>query len=124
MAVTSNVDPGFTVNPGGISATDVAAQELAVSWGLTEALLNDPVYGPELRNVANLLAQKNYSGATAALQKTKFYQNNSATVASRLKLKASQPGAYQQSLDQYLLAAITAKSQDPQFNIFEFAQAY
>lgn len=86
---------------GSAEAVDQSSVDTAVSWGLTDALLNDPVYGPELKNVLALLNKKDYAGARKALEKSKFYQNNSATVASRLKLKASQPGAYADALDKY-----------------------
>lgn len=81
--------------------TNQSAVDTAVAWGLTEALLNDPVYGAELRNVLNLLNKKDFAGARKALEQTKFFQNNTSTVASRMKLKASQPGAYADALDKY-----------------------
>ena len=77
--------------------------DTAVSWGLTDALLNDPVYGNELRHVMDLLSAKDYAGARKALENTTFFKNNSATVANRLKTKASQPGVYADQLDKYKL---------------------
>ena len=75
--------------------------DTAVSWGLSEALLNDPVYGAELRNVLALLNKSDFAGARKALEESSFYKNNSATVASRIKMKASQPGAYADALTKY-----------------------
>ena len=80
---------------------DQAAVDTAVAWGLTDALLNDPVYGAELKNVLALLNKKDFAGARRALEQSNFYKNNGATVASRIKLKASQPGAYADALDKY-----------------------
>lgn len=93
-----------TTNGGVINPEDPTATEYASAWGITYALLEDPTYGPELKNVLNLLNAKNYSGALKALQTSKFYQNNTSTVASRLKLKTSQPGAYADALDKYKIA--------------------
>lgn len=93
-----------TTGAGVINPEDPTATEYASAWGITYALLEDPTYGPELKNVLNLLNAKNYSGALKALQNSKFYQNNTSTVASRMKLKASQPGAYADALDKYKLA--------------------
>jgi hypothetical protein len=87
-----------------LDTVDPTAAEYASSWGITYALLEDPVYGPELKKVMDLLNAKNYTGALKALQTSKFYQNNTATVASRLKLKTSQPGAYADALDKYKIA--------------------
>jgi hypothetical protein len=86
-------------NIGG--AVDQSVVDTAAAWGLTDALLNDPVYGTELRNILALLNKKDFAGARKALENSAFYKNNSATVASRLKLKASQPGAYADALDKY-----------------------
>ena len=80
---------------------DQIAVDTAVAWGLTDALLNDPVYGAELKNVLALLNKKDFAGARRALEQSNFYKNNGATVASRIKLKASQPGAYADALDKY-----------------------
>lgn len=91
-----------TTGQGG--TVDVNNNEGAVyasSWGLTYAMLNDPVYGPELQGVLRLLNAGNIAGATEALQKSKFYQDKSSTAAARFKLKTSQPGAYADSLDKY-----------------------
>lgn len=85
----------------GMEATDSAGAELANAWGLSYALLNDPVYGSELKEVLRLLNAKNYTAARQALENSKFFKNNGATVASRIKLKASQPGAYADSLNKY-----------------------
>lgn len=93
-----------TTNGGVINPEDPTATEYASAWGITYALLEDPTYGPELKNVLNLLNAKNYSGALKALQTSKFYRNNTSTVASRLKLKTSQPGAYADALDKYKIA--------------------
>jgi hypothetical protein len=93
-----------TTSSGVVNPEDPTATEYASAWGITYALLEDPTYGPELKNVLNLLNAKNYSGALKALQLSKFYQNNTATVASRLKLKTSQPGAYADALDKYKIA--------------------
>lgn len=102
MADTVFTEP-MTIS-GQVTTTDAGSAEgadLANAWGLSFALLNDPVYGPELKEVLRLLNAKNFTGARQALERSKFYQNNSATVASRIKLKASQPGAYADSLDKY-----------------------
>lgn len=83
-------------------ATDAkAVVDTIVAWGLSEALVNDPVYGTEIKKIFDLLNKKDYSGARKALEESSFYRNNSATVASRLKIKASQPGVYADQLDKY-----------------------
>ena len=83
------------------NANNKAATETASAWGLSEALLNDPVYGAELRNVLALLNKSDFAGARKALEESSFYKNNSTTVASRIKMKASQPGAYADALTKY-----------------------
>lgn len=86
------------------AVTNEAGLDLANAWGLSYALLKDPIYGAELQEVLRLLNKKDFSGARKALETSKFFQNNSATVASRIKLKASQPGAYADALDKYKMA--------------------
>jgi hypothetical protein len=87
-----------------VATGDATAAAYASSWGITYALLNDPVYGTELQEVMNLLNAGDVSGATKKLQLSKFYQNLGSTAASRAKAKASQPGVYADSLDKYKLA--------------------
>lgn len=80
---------------------DSTANEIAISWGLAKALEDDPIYGAEIKEIFRLLNLKDYAGARKALENSNFFKNNGATVASRMKLKASQPGAYKDALEKY-----------------------
>lgn len=93
-----------TSDTGMVDTTSVAASELANAWGLSYALLSDPTYGPELQEVLRLLNKNDLTGARKALELSKFFQNNGVTVASRIKMKAAQPGAYADALEKYKLA--------------------
>lgn len=94
-----------TNEPGGVSApTSSTGADYATAWGLTYAMLNDPTYGTELREVLRLLNANDITGATVALQNSKFYKDKGSTAAGRFKLKTSQPGVYADSLDKYKIA--------------------
>lgn len=93
------------------AAADAAAKlageniSLAASYGISEALFNDPIYGAEIRAVYELLKSNQPGPALEALFKTKYYTELSATVRNRMKLKAEQPGQFTDDLNKYKIAA-------------------
>jgi hypothetical protein len=74
---------------------------IANQYGISEALLNDPVYGAELSQVYALLKAENIGGALEALFKTSYYKNLSGGVAQRKNDKMNRPGVYANDLDAY-----------------------
>jgi hypothetical protein len=74
---------------------------IANQYGISEALLNDPVYGAELRAVYELFKAENVGGALEALFKTSYYKNLNGNVAQRLNNKITRPGVYANDLDAY-----------------------
>lgn len=79
--------------------------ETAANYGISEALLNDPVYGAELSAVYAFFKSNNVGAALEALFKTKYYTTLSGTVRSRLKEKTTQFEVYKDSLQKYGLGA-------------------
>lgn len=79
--------------------------ETAANYGISEALLNDPVYGTELAAVYAFFKSNNVGAALEALFKTKYYTAIGATVRARLKEKTTQPEVYKDSLNKYGLAS-------------------
>lgn len=78
------------------NANKVAAQ----AFGITEALKK--AY-PELDRVWELFLAGNITDAKLAYYETSYYKNLSTTAKNRGGLKASQPGVYDQQLEQYRL---------------------
>jgi hypothetical protein len=76
---------------------------IANQYGISEALLNDPVYGAELSSVYALFKAENVGAALEALFKTSYYKNLNSTVSQRLNNKLSRPGVYANDLDAYTL---------------------
>lgn len=76
---------------------------IANQYGISEALLNDPVYGVELSSVYALFKSENVGAALEALFKTSYYKNLNSTVSQRLNNKLSRPGVYANDLDAYTL---------------------
>jgi hypothetical protein len=74
---------------------------IASQYGISEALLNDPVYGAELSAVYALFKAENVGGALEELFKTSYYKNLSGGVAQRLNNKLTRPGVYANELDAY-----------------------
>jgi hypothetical protein len=74
----------------------------AAAYGISEALLNDPTYGAELKAVFELFRAGETGAALDALFKTNYYKNLSPTVKARLKLKNEQPGVYTDTLSKYI----------------------
>ena len=79
--------------------------ETAANYGISEALLNDPVYGSELSAVYAFFKSNNVGAALEALFKTKYYTNLSGTVRARLKEKNTQNPVYLDSLQKYGMSA-------------------
>jgi hypothetical protein len=79
--------------------------ETAASYGISEALLNDPLYGEEIKSVYELFKAGNEGAALEALFKTKYYTTMNATVRARKKEQLEQPEVYKDSVDKYRLAA-------------------
>lgn len=88
---------------GGAKSTTGVAE--AASYGISEALLNDPVYGSEISAVYELFKAGNTAGALEALFKTKYYTTISATVRARRKEQMEQPEVYKDNLEKYKLTA-------------------
>lgn len=79
--------------------------ETAASYGISEALLNDPLYGEEIKSVYELFKAGNEGAALEALFKTKYYTTMNATVRARKKEQLEQPEVYKDSVEKYRLAA-------------------
>ena len=85
--------------------TNTKGIETAANYGISEALLNDPVYGTELSAVYAFFKSNNVGAALEALFKTKYYTNLSGTVRARLKEKTTQNPVYLDSLQKYGMSA-------------------
>ena len=66
----------------------------AASYGISEALFNDPIYGAEIKAIYDLFKANQPGPALEALFKSKYYTELSSTVRNRMKTKAEQPGQY------------------------------
>ena len=77
---------------------------IANQYGISEALLNDPIYGTELASVYAMFKAENIGGALEELFKTSYYKNLSGGVAQRLNNKLTRPGVYANDLDAYKTA--------------------
>lgn len=86
-------------------AKSSAGTEEAAKYGISEALLNDPIYGSEISAVFELFKAGNNAGALEALFKTKYYTTISATVRARRKEQMEQPDVYKDNLEKYKLTA-------------------
>jgi hypothetical protein len=93
MAIATN----DTAGGGDTNANKVAAQ----AFGITEAL--KAAY-PELEQVWQLFLAGNITDAKLAYYETSYYKNLSSTSKSRGTLKATQPGVYDQQIEQYRLS--------------------
>ena len=87
------------------SAADRTGIEAAASYGISEALLNDPVYGDEIKAIYAFFKANDVGAALEALYKSKYYTTMNATVRARRKEKLEQPDVYKDSLDKYSLTA-------------------
>jgi hypothetical protein len=74
---------------------------LASQYGISEALLNDPIYGAELSAVYALFKAERTGEALEALFRTSYYKNLTGGVAQRRKDKVERPGVYANDLDAY-----------------------
>lgn len=77
--------------------TDAAG---ALAFGLTEALIRQ---FPELQAVYDLFDAGDITEARLALQATDYFKNLTQAAQARAAQKASQPGAYAQELDAFIL---------------------
>jgi len=109
MAVT---DSAATAAAAAAQATADAAAKLlgenisnASSYGISEALFNDPIYGAEIKAIYDLFKANKPGPALEALFKSKYYTELSSTVRNRMKIKAEQPGQYTDTLNKYKLSA-------------------
>jgi hypothetical protein len=98
---------GLDGDTTGLNTTPVtviagAGVETAAAYGISEALLNDPRYGAELKAVFDLFKSGQTGAALEALFKTNYYKNLSPTVKARLKLKNEQRGVYDDTLAKYI----------------------
>jgi hypothetical protein len=78
--------------------------EAAAAYGISQAQLNDPVYGDEISAIFELFKAGNTSGALDALYKSKYYTTIGEVVRSRNKQKIEQIEVYKDSLEKYSLA--------------------
>lgn len=102
VIATNAVDGG---GGGGAVINDGKGVETAANYGISEALLNDPIYGKELSAVYAFFKSNNIGAALDALFKTKYYTTLSGTVRSRLKEKTTQFEVYKDNLKKYGLAS-------------------
>lgn len=93
------------------AAEDAAAAQAginaqtAASYGISEALFADPIYGAEIRAIFDLFKANKPGPALEALFKSKYYTQLSSTVRNRMKTKAEQPGQYTDALNKYKTSA-------------------
>jgi hypothetical protein len=93
------------------AAEDAAAAQAginaqtAASYGISEALFADPIYGTEIRAIFELFKANKPGPALEALFKSKYYTELSTTVRNRMKTKAEQPGQYTDALNKYKTSA-------------------
>ena len=83
------------------NAEITAGLKAATNLGIGEALLNDPIYGPELRKVFELY-KKNKTAAIDALFKTKFGKLDS-DARSRYVLKIENSDLYKEGVKSWLI---------------------
>lgn len=81
----------------------ITGTEQAASYGISEALLNDPIYGAEIKGVYELFKAGNKAAALDSLYKTKYYTTLSSTVRSRRKESMEQPAVYADNLDKFAI---------------------
>lgn len=93
-----------TTTEGGASPVASQGTADAAKYGISEALLNDPVYGNEIKTVYDLFKAGNEAGALEALYKSSYYTTLSSTVRSRRKEQLEQPEVYKDNLEKYSLA--------------------
>lgn len=79
--------------------------QTAASYGISEALFADPIYGAEIRAIYELFKANKPGPALEALFKSKYYTELSSTVRNRMKTKVEQPGQYTDALNKYKTAA-------------------
>lgn len=93
------------------AAADAAAKALgenistAASYGISEALFNDPIYGDEIKAIFDLFKANQPGPALEALFKSRYYKELSSTVRNRMKTKMEQPGQYTDALNKYKISA-------------------
>tara|TARA_R110000868_G_C10896594_1_gene763995 strand:- start:652 stop:1569 length:918 start_codon:yes stop_codon:yes gene_type:complete len=104
MAIAPEEGVDTTLLPKGV-VTTTSGIETAANYGISEALLNDPIYGSELSAVYAFFKSDNVGAALEALFKTKYYTTLSGTVRARLKEKTTQNPVYLDSLSKYGLSA-------------------
>lgn len=95
-----NGRPGSTVTPAS-NAEITAGLKAATNLGIGEALLNDPIYGAELRKVFELY-KTNKTAAIDALFKTKFAKLD-ADARERYVLKIENSDLYKQGVKNWLI---------------------
>ena len=83
------------------NAEITAGLKAATNLGIGEALLNDPIYGPELKKVFELY-KKNKTAAIDALFKTKFGKLDS-DARSRYVLKIENSDLYKEGVKSWLI---------------------
>lgn len=96
-ATTTPVTTTVVTAPVTIDDTGKAA---ALAFGLTAELIRS---FPELQGVYDLFVAGNTTDAKIAYQATSYFKNLTKTARDRQTLKATQPGAYQTELDQFVL---------------------
>lgn len=74
----------------------------AIGFVLTDVMTNDPKYGKEIANILNLFRSGNRTAAINAYYDSNFYKDMGVTVADRRLLKAQQPGAYKEALNDFI----------------------
>jgi hypothetical protein len=107
MAIAPNED-GTIVPPGSevtINVNEKDGVEAAASYGISEALFADALYGNEIRAIYELFKAGNTGVALEALFKSNYYTKTSTVVKNRLKQELEQPDVYKKSVESYGLAA-------------------
>ena len=84
-------------------STEDKGVETAAQYGISEALMNDPLYGDEIAAIYALFKVNNIGAALEALYKSKYYTTMSSTVRARRKEKLEQPEVYKDNLEKYSL---------------------
>ena len=83
-------------NTSGLSAT--------TGFVFTKTMLEDPLYGAELKLVYDLWNSGKITDALNAYYNTKWYKNLGKTAADRYSLKKNQPEVYSRELDAYKIS--------------------
>jgi hypothetical protein len=98
---------GITAAADDLDAAKALGENIstAASYGISEALFNDPIYGAEIKAIYELFKANKPGPALEALFKSKYYTELSSTVRNRMKTKMEQPGQFTDDLNKYKISA-------------------